>query len=690
LTGNSWNTSDNRLILFDERTPISISECQLKGISARGSNFPFPDISAVTYYSDGKNLSSTLWLARPTKTLSQEVNDSTSLQLQYGVVVLKLKSNTLSDEVKNYIGLARGNLSGFDLVSQSPTTLAHNQAYKIVYTYRGDKKQDGCTNCKSIDILSVHNHKLYVVSFFGEAALFPHYLQNVQDMTSSIEIGTNLSKAEKNGFKTYEDSTNRLKIQYPSLWKVSNFSSSASFSPALKDTFHKRHAFAPIRISLKPIFEEPRDQLDKQIYIKEYVNKKIDSLKLKLKNFQAIEVNSSIHFQNHPAYSIVYRYNDRSDRGLKVWSVGAILGDDKEYTFSLAANETEFNNYLPIAQKMFRSFQIDLPTSTYENKTSNFRIQYLHNWALSEGGMFASGYSPSDVISSVSFSSPIKGPYTLFKTYRMSINYDSPYGTRFVAPYSFMVQFDSHNNTWSKKIAEISPSGQIEKILYNETRYKNMFEDKGFVPFVIDLDSLHLPDQFYFSFSVNDVYLKDGKMCSLSDDSELISSPPPIYFISTSPASLKDARQGDEKDVQIQIKSTTTLPFDLSLSAKPMPGLELAFKPNKTTGVPNDLTTSDLHIKILPNATLQTYSIPISANIFLTPTYNINNLTSASITKNTNFTFNVSPQLTPSQQFSESWNTLGSPINGFIGTITAVIGIGGIVGGWFLRKSKRR
>jgi hypothetical protein len=72
------------------------------------------------------------------------------------------------------------------------------------------------------------------------------------------------------------------------------------------------------------------------------------------------------------------------------------------------------------------------------------------------------------------------------------------------------------------------------------------------------------------------------------------SSPPPIYFVSTSQTSLKDLRAGKRKDVQVQIKSTTTLPFELSLHYDPVPDFELAFKPNKTAGVPNDMTTSDL------------------------------------------------------------------------------------------------
>ena len=49
---------------------------------------------------------------------------------------------------------------------------------------------------------------------------------------------------------------------------------------------------------------------------------------------------------------------------------------------------------------------------------------------------------------------------------------------------------------------------------------------------------------------------------------------------------------------------------------------------------------------------------------------------------------NILPVLTWQQQISEAWNGFGFAINGFIGLVTALIGVLGIFGGWFLRKSK--
>lgn len=43
-----------------------------------------------------------------------------------------------------------------------------------------------------------------------------------------------------------------------------------------------------------------------------------------------------------------------------------------------------------------------------------------------------------------------------------------------------------------------------------------------------------------------------------------------------------------------------------------------------------------------------------------------------------------------SEQISIAWSGFDSAINGFVTLLAAIIGIGGIIGGWFLRKFKSR
>jgi hypothetical protein len=210
------------------------------------------------------------------------------------------------------------------------------------------------------------------------------------------------------------------------------------------------------------------------------------------------------------------------------------------------------------------------------------------------------------------------------------------------------------------------------------------------------LNYLHLPNQSYENFFTMVSFIKDGQICNLEDATDFVSSPPPVFAIYTLPTSLKDMRPGDEQNVQIQVKSFTVLPFDLSLSADSTKDLELNLKPDKTSGIPDDITSSTLHIRVLRSNSAQAYTLPISihANMVLTPRLNLNNSTSSQITKFSNITVTVLPPLNLWEKIigpiNMAWNGVGSAINGFVGLVTAIIGIGGLIGGWFLRKFRTK
>lgn len=152
--------------------------------------------------------------------------------------------------------------------------------------------------------------------------------------------------------------------------------------------------------------------------------------------------------------------------------------------------------------------------------------------------------------------------------------------------------------------------------------------------------------------------------------------------------SLNDTRPGDERDIDVNIKSLSDLPFQSALSAAKVDGLNLTFTPHKLSGVPAGVSSANLHVKVLSNAAAQQRTIPIWANISLAPTQNLDNSSSAQIKKVTYFTITVSPPLDFSQQISQAWNGFGPAVNGFVGIAAALIGVGGVLGGWFLKRFK--
>jgi len=131
--------------------------------------------------------------------------------------------------------------------------------------------------------------------------------------------------------------------------------------------------------------------------------------------------------------------------------------------------------------------------------------------------------------------------------------------------------------------------------------------------------------------------------------------------------------------LEVRVRSFTTLPFQVLLSAEMQKGLEITFRPNKTSGIPGELTKSFLHITVLPNATAMSYTVPLHAKVLLTPTFNPTNSTSASINSISNFTATVIPPLTIQEHLANFVNDWFNPLTGIVTTLSP---IGSGILGW--------
>jgi hypothetical protein len=89
--------------------------------------------------------------------------------------------------------------------------------------------------------------------------------------------------------------------------------------------------------------------------------------------------------------------------------------------------------------------------------------------------------------------------------------------------------------------------------------------------------------------------------------------------------------------------------------------------------------------------TPRAYTIPINVMVKLEPTINaINgpNITKpVTINKIIDFTLSVLPPISFPEQVGNIWTTMGIPLAGFVGLVTA---IGGAFGGWFLKRLKNK
>ena len=174
-------------------------------------------------------------------------------------------------------------------------------------------------------------------------------------------------------------------------------------------------------------------------------------------------------------------------------------------------------NNLPKEQAVIDSLELNI--DEVEHKGDFIRMKYPYNWTNGENAV-----PPGDTIRQTSFlqwsSTPIEGPFFYSKNYRIDFDYDYTYkkqGTNL--PYAVLYSSDLAHPNWTKLVYNFDGWRRIFRILQNETvKDKGMVEeDKGYILWNTDLNSLKLPNQFYITVGAQDLFVKDGKDCEIED-----------------------------------------------------------------------------------------------------------------------------------------------------------------------------
>jgi hypothetical protein len=279
------------------------------------------------------------------------------------------------------------------------------------------------------------------------------------------------------------------------------------------------------------------------------------------------------------------------------------------------------------------------------------------------------------------------------KIYALLIHVDSSYDIG--QTYQIIYLYSNISKTWSRIITESAPPGlQGEKILDQKHIPDSFVKGRNYADLSLNLSRIGSPSQYSIVSYTSDTYnvTKSSRICHLINVSDILHVPPPEFVISTLPNSLV-LFAGDNKTIELQIKSNTILPSYISLNITDHSGnIKLKLIPNATSVLPSGLTTSLLQIKAMDNATSHPYTLPITAKISF-PTTIANwlsgethsNPQSAFINKESNFTITVIDKPPLLEQFKNMWESFGIPVSAII-TLLATTGLSGIVGGWFLKK----
>lgn len=267
--------------------------------------------------------------------------------------------------------------------------------------------------------------------------------------------------------------------------------------------------------------------------------------------------------------------------------------------------------------------------------------------------------------------------------------YDAP-----GSDYQVNLSWDLNNGTWTKVLDELSPTGESRPLKATPQYLKFFDKGKGYVDLPLELDVLNSPSQYTVFFYLTDTFIENGRLCRLLDISNRVHIPPPEFSITLSQSSVK-LRPGEEKNIEMQVKSDTKFNSELFLGTNEPKGLQLNFIPNQTAIPALSLVTSQLQIKASENVTVRPYTLPIFANLSFPTEVQIpgsggdimNNSVSASILENSNLTITVLEPMSASEHLNNIYVAWVSPISGIW---TFLAGVGAVIAPLIIRAYNKK
>jgi hypothetical protein len=249
----------------------------------------------------------------------------------------------------------------------------------------------------------------------------------------------------------------------------------------------------------------------------------------------------------------------------------------------------------------------------------------------------------------------------------------------------YQIEISGQNGTWSRKVSQWS-SIQSNRTL-DEPNYTGFFGKEGkYILLSANLDAIGSPDKYRAIFYTEQI--KEGSIWKV-DFTNWVHIPRPEYEILLSPKSL-DVIRGENKTIEVQVKSTTGFEPIVHLYSKDLPAdVDLKFKSDELHIPSYGINTTDLNIEVSENVQTPQYTIiPILADATFPSESFIQsnssetiNLKIPSLVKTENITNQSSLALTILEplsaidKFINDFNKLGTIIAVFVSIITFLIGL---------------
>jgi hypothetical protein len=340
-----------------------------------------------------------LWIAQEQQSFSEDFDLE-----QYAEQIVSNYNSTLID-------------FSLDEIDTETATLGNNDspAYRIVYTERLEPED---IDLKTLEIGTVIGDKVYVVMYHAETARYDQYLPIIEEMINSIELSdsevvdsdasaeTDLEGETDSDIATQEEqddgtttltaenqtgdiSTNQqdnigttrpapnidflryetsfedetLSIEYPSDWQLQEF------QPDPNANYNDITAFISPSLSITDPYQDfvllsVEKFANQNMTLEEYLEYTIAVYNGSeaLPSSQVISYSDDVFLtsKNYPAYQVEFTYrSDQDNRQLRVIEVGTVIEDKAYFVSYYASDDRGFSQFLPIAQQMFESLEIN-------------------------------------------------------------------------------------------------------------------------------------------------------------------------------------------------------------------------------------------------------------------------------------------------------------------------------------------
>jgi hypothetical protein len=288
-------------------------------------------------------------------------------------------------------------------------------------------------------------------------------------------------------------------------------------------------------------------------------------------------------------------------------------------------------------------------------------------------------------------SKPIGSVYNLFQAdiliYGILIDADSNQATgKDGVEYQVELQWNNQTQTWIRFFTQYSSDG-FTRIIELNPNYTELFreEDSNYVLLHADLSAMNFPIN-YKVISYSQVIYDDDYLSNVSIDFDSWTYvPSPVYTASTTPPGV-ELRQGDEKDIGLQIKSNIgSTPKVVNYLPVNYSGIEVIFDPEELHKPYYDTSPAPFRLIVPSDAPVGQYTIPLIANISVESTFpsrffglsDFKIPTQGYTTAIANFSTTILEKPSIQEEFKDFWNTFGDPISliagGFVAGFTAII-----------------